>query len=290
MVRIFALVVLGGVAFGQTPCAIGQSQTTGVQPELKSASAAGDIPGLPPAPKGKSTIMGGEIRSVDPVRDVLTLKTFGQRAMKILYDERTQVYRDGKKISLRDLGPADHASVQTVLDGTDVYALSIHMLSQLPEGECQGRVLSFNPDTSELTLSSVLSREPLKLQVPAGTSVVRVGEHSFASLHPGSSDLVKGALISVQFKSGKQGNAVADHISVLATPGSAFVFIGNLTALDMHSGMMVLSDSLEGKTYKISFESGRLPTSEQLRLGDHVMVTADFNGTGYVANEIVINN
>ena len=37
-------------------------------------------------------------------------------AMKILFDERTQVYRDGVRIPLRDLRPEDHASVQTILE------------------------------------------------------------------------------------------------------------------------------------------------------------------------------
>ena len=69
------------------------------------------------AAAGESTVMGGEIRSVDPVQDQFQLKVFGQRPMKILFDARTQVYRDGKKIPLRDLGSEEHASVQTVLDG-----------------------------------------------------------------------------------------------------------------------------------------------------------------------------
>ena len=58
--------------------------------------------------------------------------------MKILYDERTQVYRDGVKAPLSDLHAQDHASIQTVLDGTKIFALSIHMLSKAPEGECPG--------------------------------------------------------------------------------------------------------------------------------------------------------
>ena len=81
------------------------------------------------------------------------------------------------KNSSTDLGPEDHASIETVLDGTNVFALSIHMLSQSPEGECQGQILNYDPSTGELTLSDVLSREPIKLRVPAGTSVVRWGKH-----------------------------------------------------------------------------------------------------------------
>ena len=90
------------------------------------------------------------ISSVDPVTDPLTLKVFGGKRMKILFDERTQVYRDGAKTSLRDLHANDRASVETMLDGTTVFARSIHMLSQAPEGECQGQVLNYDPGTGEL--------------------------------------------------------------------------------------------------------------------------------------------
>jgi hypothetical protein len=223
------------------------------------------------------------------VRDELTLKVFGQRPVKILFDERTQVYRDGKKISLRDLGSADHASIQTVLDGTNVYALSIHMLSRSPEGEYQSRVLNYNPETRELTVSSVLFREPIKLLVPVNTPVARVGQAAFSSAHSGSSDLVRGALISVKFESNSKGRGVASQIAVLATPGSVFVFNGNLSVLDMHSGILTLVDPRDETSYQISFDSAHLPTSRNLHLGDNVMVTADFDGTRYVASAITVN-
>ncbi|MGA2167751.1 MAG: hypothetical protein ABSG62_06025 [Terracidiphilus sp.] len=290
MDRFLALVILGGVAIAQMSVADAKSgQSAGPQPALRSESSSGDLPASPPAPHGKSTILGGEIRSVDPVRDELSLKVFGQRPVKILFDERTQVYRDGKKISLRDLGSADHASVQTVLDGTNVYALSIHMLSRSPEGEYQGRVLNYNPDTRELTVSSVLFREPIKLLVPVNTPVARVGQAAFSSAHPGSSDLVRGALISVKFESDRKSRGVASQITVLATPGSVFVFNGNLSVLDMHSGILTLVDPRDETSYQISFDSAHLPVSRNLHLGDNVMVTADFDGTRYVASAITVN-
>jgi hypothetical protein len=105
MERIVAGMMLCAMAVVQVPVAHAKSgQVAGPQAELKSDSAPSDFPSLPPAPQGKSTILGGAIKSVDPVRDQLTLKIYGQRPTKILFDERTQVYRDGKPVSLHDLG------------------------------------------------------------------------------------------------------------------------------------------------------------------------------------------
>jgi hypothetical protein len=233
--------------------------------------------------------VGGEILNVDPVRDVLTLKVFGKQKMKVLYDERTQVYRDGKKISLRELDPDDHASVQTVLDGTSVYALSIHVLSQSPEGEYQGLVLNYNSDTRELTVSSALSHEPIKLVVPVNTPVARVGREAISSQHSGASDIVKGSLISVRFESDSKGRGVVSQMAILATPGSAFVFSGNLSALDAHSGTLVLIDPRDNKSYQVFFDSAHLPSGHDLHLGDHVIVTTTFENAHYVASLITID-
>jgi hypothetical protein len=290
MGRLFPVILLGGLSLIVLPAADAQTQLVSQPSSLKSTSVLGDIPGLPPAPRGKSTIIGGEIRSVDPVRDELTLKVFGQHPVKILFDERTQAFIDGKKISLRQLGHADHASVQTLLDGTNVFALSIHILSQSPEGEYQGRVLSYEPGSNELTISSAMFRDPLKILVPSSTPIVRVGQAAFTATHAGTDDLIKGALVSVTFQSDKQGRGVADKVSVLATPGSTFVFTGNISALDLHAGRLALIDPVDEKTYQVSFDAANFPSAQNLHSGDHIMVTADFNGDHYVASSITLNN
>ena len=290
MGRLFVSVLLGSFAMAQIQAAKAQSgQVVDPQPALKQEDALADLPALPPAPQGKSTILGGAIRSVDSVRDQITLQVPGQRALKILFDERTEVYRDGKRIPLRELGPTDHASIQTLLDGTNVFALGIHMLSQSPEGEYQGQVLGYDSASRELTVSDTMVRDHVKLFVPASTPIVREGQPDFSSVHPGASDLVNGTLVSIKFKSEKPGRGVASQITVLATPGSTFVFEGNVSALDMHSGLLALSDPRDERSYQIYLDSSGLAASQNLHEGDHVRVTAHFNGTRYVASAVTID-
>jgi hypothetical protein len=234
-------------------------------------------------------VLGGEIRKVDPVRDELMLGIFGQRPTKILFDERTEVYLDGKKISLSELRPVSHASVETVLDGAEVFALSIHLLSRLPEGEYQGRVLDYNAETGALTVSAVLSRQPMRLLVPANTPVVSEGQDSFQSAALGASNLVKGTLISIDFTSDKKGRGVASRIAILATPGSAFQFSGALSSLDLHAGLLVVVDPRDNKSYQILFDSTQFPASRNLHAGDDVSVTAKYDGTHYVATALTVD-
>ncbi len=256
------------------------------QPDMKSAFANADFSALPAMPRGRSTVLGGQITSVDPVLDQFILRVFGQRPIRIYFDERTQIYRNGSRIPLHDLRDQQHASVQTVLEGTNVFAISIHMLSDVPQGEAQGRVLDYSPETRELTLGSLLSGEPIRLFLRDDTPVVREGQGAFKSASAGQADLVHGALVSVTFDPGDKGRAIASRVIVLAKPGSDFVFSGKLSSLDMHSGIMVLVDPRDQKNYQISFDPALSSVANTLHVGDQVRVSAAFDGTRYTAAEI----
>ncbi len=278
MGRLLTIAALGSVLMVHVALAEDKPQPTGA---IQSGSIDG-LSALPALPRGRATVMGGEIRKVDPVRDQFTLEVPGGHPIKLLFDARTELYRDGVRIAPGELHSGDRASVETVLDGTNVFAISIHMLSRPPEGECQGQVLNYDAGSGELTVSSALSHEPIKLLVPPGTPIVREGQAV-------SPELVAGTLLSVKFESDNRGRGVASQIAILATPGAAFVFSGNISSLDLHSGLLVLIDPRDEKSYDLSFDPAHFPVSQDLRLGEHVTVTASFNGARYVASAIAVD-
>lgn len=289
MARFFSVIMLmlGGMesvqeASAQVRLAPGTSVLTSSKPRAETT-------GLPSVPAGKSTIFGGEIRDLDAVRDQLTLKVFGDRPMKILFDERTEVYRDGDRVSLHELHPAEHASVQTTLDGTKLFAVSVHMLSRSQEVQYEGRITNFNQANGELTVASGQSRETIKMLVQSDTSFARMGQTAFSSQHTGPFDLVPGTLVSVQFKTGGKDEAVASQIEILAVPGARFVFSGNLTSLDLHSGLLILVDPRDNRSYQVTFDPAGIPVTESLHLGDNVRVVAEYDGIHYMASNITAN-
>jgi hypothetical protein len=287
MKSIFPVVLVGCFALANVSIGVARSQTAVPQTAVQPASV--DAHSLPPAPLGKSTVIGGEILSVDAVRDEIRIRTFAQRSVTtIRFDERTRVYRDGKLLTLRQIAAGDHASVETVLDGTRVFALSIHMLSHSPEGELKGRIVDYNPDSHELTVSSTMFHDPVKLLLAANAELVRTGNPNLTS-HLESSDLAKGALVSVKFVSDKNGRGVADQVDILASAGSVFVFAGNISALDMHSRSLILVDPKDESTYPVSFDSDRILTSHTLHLGDHLRVTASYDGDRYMASDFAFD-
>lgn len=262
--------------------------TTNADLPLATGTTASFLPPLPSLPSGKTTVIGGVIRRIDPVSDQMTLNVYGGKPIKILFDERTQFYRDGVKTPLDDMRAEDHASVETTLDGDDVFAVSVHMLSRSPQGECEGQVLAFDPRNGEVTLRNTLSGEPIKLRVEPRTTIARMGQPAFASSMTGTSDLMLGALISVRFEGDNAGGGIADAIAILATPGSGFYFSGNVTFLDMHAGLIGLTDPRDEKSYTIAFDPARFPVSHDLHEGSRVSVTASFDGKQYVASKLSV--
>jgi hypothetical protein len=209
--------------------------------------------------------------------------------MKILFDERTRVFLNGSKIGLRELGPEEHASVETTLDGDKVFAVSIHILSQLAEGQYDGRVMSYNPSTGVLTIDASASRDPFRVLVSSNTQFARSGQRQFTSIASGPSDLAPGSLVSIKFHSRGPGQAVASTVTVLAVPGSLFSFSGNVSSVDLHSGLLVLVDPNDQRSYQILFNSALSSECRNLHPGDHILVTATYNGTGFMASTITSN-
>jgi hypothetical protein len=281
------MAMLGGALVIQWSAAPASGQAPVSASSVRTESTATRLTDIPPMPKGKSTVMGGSIRDVDQVRDRFVLNVYGEKPMRILYDERTQIFRDGKRIALRQLEPSAHASVQTMLDGASIFAVTVHILSQQPSGDYQGRVRSYNPDTGELTLTSAESREPFRIQVTNQTSFKREGQSAFSSQQSSANDLMPGSLVSVTFGSNNKGKGAAQEISVLAAPGATFIFSGALTALDMANGSLTLVDAKSNQSYQIFFDPTH-QSADSLRPGQRVRISADYDGKGYVATEISV--
>ncbi len=101
MGRLVAVFLFGVAAVAPSFAGAGQQQQQMVagQPPATAKSPSVGVSALPAPPAGKPTVIGGIIRSVDPVRDQMSLRVFGGKPMKMLFDVRTQVFRDGKRVS-----------------------------------------------------------------------------------------------------------------------------------------------------------------------------------------------
>jgi hypothetical protein len=249
---------------------------------LDPASLLPDLPALRPA---KASLIGGTIDKLDRVRDQVTVQVFGGGKMKIAFDTRTHIYNNGAPASASDLRRGDRIYVDTVLDGSTVFAKNIRLKSVTSAGESQGVVISYRGgDKGELVVRDMLSPHPLKIRLTSQTRLTH-GDHSAPV-----SELVPGTLVAVKFGPQQDGSDVAREVSVLAVRGASFTFVGTVTAIDLRLGLLVLTSSIDHKTYEISIDPSLIPVDDSMRPGSDVTVLSRFDGDRYVARTVAVNS
>ncbi len=268
-------------AASPTPTETAQPVAETPDTDLDPASLLPDLPALP---KAKTTLIGGTVDRLDRVRDQVTVQVFGGGKIKIFFDTRTHVYRDGAAASFSDLRPGDRVYLDTILDGNMVFARNVRLKTTAAAGESQGTVMSYRRDKGELVLRDALSPQPLKILVSADTHV------AYEDRSISASDLAPGTLVAVKFGSRQDGRDVAQQVSVLAVPGSSFTFAGQVTGLDLRTGVVVLTSSIDGKSYEIYLDPSVTAVDDSLRQAADVTIQTRFDGGRYVARSITVNS
>jgi hypothetical protein len=258
----------------QPPTAISSNIPTSAKP---APDPLLDVPALP---KGQVSLVGGNVRKIDRIRQHLVVEAFGGKEMKISFDERTHIYRDGAETTMLGIHKGDRVYVDTMLDRNGVFAKNIRVETQGALTEAHGQIVSFDPENGRMSLRDELSTKALSVNVGSGVRVLRDGKTASAS------DLRPGSLVTVQFVNGKNGNQVRE-ITVLAVPGSAFVFEGKVAYLDLSSGLLAIRSQADDHTYDINFR--REIASANLGVGSDVTINAVFDGKGYTARTIHVN-
>jgi len=294
-------VLLAAAAYGQTasdpaPSSVVSNSNESLEPAVKpnrsaiSESTSGIavdpaslLPDLPPIPSAKATMMGGTIHRLDRVRDQITLNVFGGGHTTVLFDPRTKVFRGTKEVSIADLREGERAYLDTILDGSTVFARAIRLSAAKASGESQGVVLKYRPDRGELTIRDGISPTPIHVHVNGTTKFINNGSSLQAN------NLQEGSLVTVTFSPEGSGHDVASQVSVLAAPGSQFTFSGQVVHLDLRSGLMVLKSSVDQKTYEIYLEPSTTP-DDNLHAGADVTVVANYQNSRYVARNISFNS
>jgi hypothetical protein len=296
-ITLAACLILPGIVLAQTPAQSAVTSSVVSSPPsievakdtaeasehseiaLDPASLLPDLPSLSPS---KATLVGGTVEKLDRVQDRVTLQVFGGGKMKIVFDPRTHIDRDGVPASAADLRPGQRIYVDTILDGSTVFARNIHLKSAAPTGESRGVIVSYR--RGELTMRDQLSPHSVKVRLGPSTRIIKGDKNTSAG------DLVPGTLIAVKFGAQQDGRDLAQEVAVLAVPGSSFTFAGEVINVDLRTGLLVLASSTDRKTYEIYLDQSAGTVDDNLRQGANVSVVARFDGDRYVARSVTINS
>lgn len=240
------------------------------------------IPDLPPLPSGKATLIGGTVAALDRIQDGITIQVFGGGKIKVLFDPRTKVFRNGTLTSTADLKKGERVYADTILVNDKVFARNLRLGAEGSEGQGQGVILSYRSDNGSLVIRDMLSPKPLELRLNTATQITRGNQTA------SDRDLVPGALVAVQFQTGS-ARAIARQVSILVAPGSEFSFSGRVVTLDLHLGLLVVMSTINHKTYELYLDPAS-PVNENLHEGSEVTVLARYDGTHYVARGLTIES
>jgi len=251
------------------------------KPAKKSSRGYDPLVDPPRLPKSPITLVGGTLTEVDRVQDRLTVVPFaGKQKLRVEFDVRTHIFREGKPTSRRDLKTGERVYLDTMLDGSSVFAKTIWIRKSEGSGNGRGQIVSYDSTSNLLTLRDEVSAEPVDFRVDPST-VIRKGSTtgSIADLRPGS-------LVAVTFDPQQKRAGVVREVSLLAEPGSTFTFLGRVTFIDLSQKLIALNNQSDDKNYEIYFESVPPAVLRGLREGSQASISAIFDGNRYVAQKI----
>jgi hypothetical protein len=235
-----------------------------------------------PVPQTTTTLVGGTISSIDRMRNHMTVAVFGGGRWSVNFDERTHIFRNGAETTQLALKKGERVYVDTQLDNNrhDIFARNIRVgVAQLP-ADADGQIVNVDQKHSELTLRDSINSVPVRFAVDQDTRISN-GQSPAAF-----KDVKPGTLVHVRFAAESPNRGLAREISILATPGSAFTFIGKITYLDLHRGLMAVQNSGDGKNYELRFAPLKTEERNRLGVGTEVRVVATFDGAHYTAQSI----
>jgi hypothetical protein len=238
----------------------------------------------PPFPKGTTTLVGGVISDVDRIRNHLTMDIFGGGRWTVFFDERTHIFRNGAEVTVLALKKGERVYVDTMLDNNkrDIFARNIRVGVVYPPADADGQITDVDTAHHQLTLRDTLSSVSVRFGVDSSTRI------SHGSTPASFQELRAGSLVRVQFAPERPNRGLAREIIILATPGSAFTFVGTVTFLDTHRNMLSVHNAADDKTYDIYFEPSRTDAARRLAVGAEVRVVAVFEAIQYTAQQITV--
>jgi Domain of unknown function (DUF5666) len=282
------ILALGSFASTQNPPANtpAQEQANSPTTTMQTVEPAADDPllGLPPLPKNAEiTLVGGTVASVDRVHNRLSVQPFGGGGrVKFQFDERTHIYRDGSETTQLGMRKGDRVYVDTMLVNGVTFAKNVRVVTQTAAAEARGQLVAYDPATGRMTLREELTTHPVTFRVDQSTKVRRDKAPASAT------ELKPGSLVAVQFSPEGRALGVAHEVTIVAVPGSSFTFAGRVNHLDLRMGTLVLQNQTDSRAYEIHFNPS-IPAVRELGVGSEITVMTTFNGTGYDATGIVVN-
>ena len=265
---------------GEAANASSDTPTTTIMPQTKEVKSIDSLMEPPPLPKGKVSLIGGTVQKIDQIRNRMTVEIFGKGKMKVFFDERSHIYRNGVATTQLAIHKGDRIYIDTQSSQGKIFARNIQVQTNTDAASVSGQIVSFNSNNGTLVLHDALSSQPVTLKLTTATVISQQGQ-------PGTrGDLLPESLVTVRYAP-TAGRPIKE-VEVLARKGAQFPFYGTLTHLDLRSGLLAVDNKSDGKVYDIKFVPSRIGVTDELTAGAEVAVVTTFDGHDYTAQTVKV--
>lgn len=238
----------------------------------------------PPLPAGNATLVGGIVSGIDQIHNRVNIRVFGGGHWKVNFDERTHIYRNGIETTQLAIKKGERVYVDTMLDRQrhEVFARNIRLGVPVPSADADGQIIQVDPLTGTVILRDQINSSPIRFSVDRNTKII------YGSNPATLNELKAQSLVHVRFSPERPDRGLAHEIRIIAAPGSSFTYIGKITYLDVHRGMLALVNDLDQRNYEIHFDPARTDARDNLGIGSQVRIVAVFEGMRYTAQSITV--
>jgi hypothetical protein len=242
-----------------------------------------DVLAPKPFEQSKLSLIGGRVKSIDQVRDHMTVRVYGAGNMQVQFDQRTHFFRAGKETTQMTVKPGDRVYLDTQLFEDKVFARNVHVVTGTSPADANGQIVSYNYRNGNMVVRDPIAGGTVTFRVVEQTRI-RNGD---AVAH--ESALVPGALIALRFTPQSRKAGTADEVRIIAEPGASFTYFGRLMHLDLSSGLLAIENQADGKVYDVHLDPS-FPVPDNLTIGSQVTVVAIFEGKQYTVQNVQVNS
>ena len=256
--------------------------TTEILPQGGSEGSADPLLEPKELPRQPLSLIGGRALKIDPIRNRVELEPFGGgKKVKVRFDDRSHIYRDGRETTVMGIHKGDRVYVDTMLMDGHIFAKNLRVLTSTQAAEARGQILQAHPGGNEFTMIDNLTGQSVRFQVTPRTALQQQGETTTtAALKPGT-------IVDVMFLPGEKGGT-ARQVLVLAVPGQSFIFSGKVTNLDVSTGTLSIDNQTDDRNYTLHFDPSSVEDREHLSVGRQVTAQATFDGRSYHATALTV--
>lgn len=250
---------------------------------LADPNDVADLLAPKPLQQSKLSLIGGRVKSIDQIRDHMTVSVYGAGNMQVKFDQRTHFYRGDKETTQMTLKKGDRVYLDTQLFEGKVFARNVHVVTGTSPADANGQIVSYNSRNGNMVVRDPIAGSTVTFRVSSQTRI------KSGDAEGRQSALVPGTLIAVKFTPQSRKAGTADEVTIIAAPGTSFTYFGRVTHLDLRSGLLAIENQADGKVYDVHLDPlFRVP--DNLTIGSQVTVVATFEGKEYTAQSVKVNS